>query len=272
MKPKSIIKHICLTLFLGVLSCNKSIPQSREEIKKIELDTKKENLRTLFLGAINFCSDTEYSKFLDNPRSKEEYKNGGNCCTSSVPSPYINLSEYFIYAMEGDRSIFDNQNNPFKLREVRKKWEVKVNKIRKEAESVEPNNLIYKGFRSSNVTTYDLNSGQLKFGLGYMVLVTFDGLQGNWDGKINFRYKGGKNPIIQGFEIALDEAEKLFRYYEDNDSRAGLPQQKKLNTIITYSLEKPDRNDRLSMLIVDVKKVEFFHPNGWDKKLGEVTL
>ncbi|TLF44831.1 hypothetical protein [Maribacter aurantiacus] len=272
MRAKKIINQLSFTLFLSVLSINYSSAQSLKEIKAIKLKLQKENLRMFFLGAINFCSDTDYGQFLDNPRSIEEYKNGGNCCSASVPSPYINLSEYYIYAMEGDRSIFDNQNNPFKLREVRKNWESRVTMTNDESKKVDPTELKFKDYRGANISTYDMKSEQIKFGVGHYVLVSFAGIQGDWHGTINFRYKGEKHPIIQGFDMSIEEAEKLFKYFEENDSNPGPFSTKNLNTIITYSFERPDYDDRLSMLEVKVKKVEYFYPDGWDKKIGEVIL
>ena len=272
MKYKKVSTYLILLLLIGLLGCKKSIPQSHEEIENFQLELKKENLRTLFLGAISFCSNTNYSDFFDNPRSYEEYKNGGNCCTSSVPRPYINLSEYYIYSMEGDRSIFDNQNNPFKLKEVRKKWQKKINKVKNKAKKINPNELVYKGFENIYVNTYDLKSEQLKFGLGGIILISFDGVQGDWYGGIGFRYKGGKSPYVKGLKLSSKEAEKLFEYFEKNNRRSELPPAKQLSTIITYALEEPSHNDALSHLIVNVKKVEFFYPNGWDKKIGEVIF
>lgn len=271
MKTINVIKQFSLILILGFLSCNKTVPKSYEEIEEYKINLTKENLRTFFLGAINFCSDTDYGKYLDNPRSLDEYKNGGNCCTNSVPSPYINLSEYYVYAMEGDQSIFQNRDNPFKLKEIRKKWEGRVREAKNEAKKVNPKELKYKGFRSVSINTYDVNSKKIDF-FGQWVSISFGGTQGDWHGKIDFRYKGGEAPIIKGLDLTSEEAESLFKYFEDNRRHPNIAPEKDLNTIITYSLEKPQHNGRLSQLEVEVKKVEFFYPNGWDKKIGEIIF
>lgn len=268
MKNLKTIKLVLL--FIGLVGCNESAPQTPKDIEKFKLEIKKDNLRTMFLGAINLCSDVDYSAYLDNPRSNEEYKKGGNCCSNSVPKPYINLAEYYIYAMEGDRSIFDNQNNPFKLKEIREEWREKIEEVEEKAKDYNPETLVYKGFRNIGVSTYDMASGKLK--IDQSILTTFAGTQGAWYGTINFRYKGGKSPYLKGFDIPADEAEKLFDYFEENNTRPNLPPTKQLNTIITYAIEKPESDNRLSQFIVNVKKVEFYYPNGWDKKIGEVEF
>lgn len=268
MKNLKTIKLVLL--FIGLVGCNESAPQTPKDIEKFKLEVKKDNLRTMFLGAINLCSDVNYSDYLDNPRSNEEYKKGGNCCSNSVPKPYISLAEYYIYAMDGDRSIFDNQNNPFKLKEIREEWQDKVEEVEEEAKDYDPQTLVYKGFRNIGVSTYDMASGKLK--IDQSILTTFDGTQGDWHGKLNFRYKGGKSPYLKGFDISADVAEKLFDYFEENNIRPNLPPTKQLNSIITYAVEKPEPDNRLSQFIVNIKKVEFYYPNGWDKKIGEVEF
>lgn len=268
MKNLKTIKLVLL--FIGLVGCNESAPQTPKDIEKFKLEVKKDNLRTMFLGAINLCSDIDYSAYLDNPRSNEEYKKGGNCCSGSVQKPYINLAEYFIYAMEGDRSIFDNQNNPFKLKEIREDWQDKVEEVEEEAKGYDPQTLVYKGFRNIGVSTYDMTSGKLK--INQSILTSFDGNQGAWYGRLNFRYKNGKSRLVKDLKIPADEAEELFKYFEDNKTHPKLPPSKQLNTIITYALEKPKPDHRLSQLIVNVKKIEFYYPNGWDKKIAEITF
>ena len=272
------IMLICL-MFL-MLSCAEgkpqspssySVPKTHKEITKFGVEMTKENLRTMFLGAINFCSDVDYSKYFDNPRSNDEYKYGGNCCTSAVRSPYITLAEYYVYAMEGDRSIFDNRDNPFKLKKIREQWESRVQKARETAKNYDPNALTYLGLFGATVNTYDLNKEELKF-TGIAVYMGFGGIQGDWYGDFSFRHPNNQRPVIQTLPLAPEEAEKLFEYFEETNPRPGLPPAKRLNTLITYALEAPERNDRLSQFIVRVKKVEFFYPNGWDKKVGEVIL
>jgi hypothetical protein len=272
MKSKIVTQALTL-LFIVLLSCNKSVPETKEDIDKFKLELKKENLRTMFLGALNFCSETDYETYFNNSREMGPSPlKGGDCCTSLVKYPYINLAEYYIYSMEGDRSIFDNRDNPFKLKEIRKTWERKVKEARKEAEKVDPKNLVFKGFRNVYVDTYDLDAEKLKFGIGNMVMISFNGVQGDWHGMIDFRYKGGKPPVVTELNLSPEEGEKLFKYYENNKKNANLPPSKNLNTIITYSLEKPKNNGYLSRILVNIKKVEYYYPDGWDKKIGEVTF
>ena len=247
------------------------VPKTYKEIEKFGVELTKENLRTMFLGAINFCSDVDYSKYLDNPRSNEEYKNGGNCCTSAVRTPYINLAEYYVYAMEGNPGIWQNKDNPFKLKEVRKQWEPRINKAQERAKSYDPNTLTFLGLHGATVNTYDTNKQELKF-MGRAVYIGFGGIQGDWHGDLSFRHPNNKKPYIQSMPLPEKEAEKLFQYFEDNNPRPGSTPSKRLNTKITYALEIPERNDRLSQFVVRVKKVEFYYPNGWDKKIGEVIL
>ncbi len=115
-----------------------------------------------------------------------------------------------------------------------------------------------------------MKSEQLK--INQSILTSFDGLQGDWYGRIDFRYKGGKAPYVNDVALNIEKAEKLFKYFEDNKSHPNLPAQKHLNTIITYALERPEYDSRLSILVVNIKKVEFFYPNGWDKKIAEVSF
>ncbi|MDH7913455.1 hypothetical protein [Winogradskyella sp. SYSU M77433] len=257
-------------LFIGLVGCNESAPQTLEDIEKFKLETKKDNLRTMFLGAINLCSDIDYSNYLDNPRSNEEYKKGGNCCSNSVQKPYISLAEYYVYAMDGDRSISINSDNPFKLKEIRKQWQEKIEKAEEEAKDYDSKALVYKGFRNVSVNTYDVPSGKLI--INQSILIDFGGRQGNWYGKLDFRYKGGKSRHVKDLDISADEAEKLFDYFEENKTHPKFPPSKQLNTIITYALEKPEPDHRLGLLIVNVKKVEFYYPNGWDNKVGEIVF
>lgn len=255
---------------MGLVGCNESAPQTPQDIEQMKMDVKKESLKTMFLGAINLCSDVNFSDYLDNPRSNEEYKKGGNCCSNAVPKPYLNLAEYYIYALDQDRTLLDNQNNPFKLKEIREDWKDRIEEIKEEAEDYNPEALIYKGFRNIFVNTYDMASGKLI--INQPILTSFGGRQGDWYGVLKFRYKGNKSPRIESLDISAEEAEKLFDYFEDNKSNPNLPANKQLNTLITYSLEKPEPDTRLSQFIVNVKKVEFYYPNGWDKKIGEVEF
>ncbi|MEO1033694.1 MAG: hypothetical protein AAFX55_20080 [Bacteroidota bacterium] len=267
MKNLKTIKLIILSIFLA--GCNESIPQNPKDLEKLRDQINLDNLKTMFLGTINLCSDTDYSAYLDNPRSNEEYKKGGNCCSASVPKPYISLAEYYIYAMEGDRSIFDNQNNPFKLKEIREDWKDKVEEVKEEAQDVNSNNLTYKGLRNISVSKYDMATGKLKINQG--IALYFSGGQGSF-GTLNFRYKNKKKPVVKDLDISEEEAKKLFDYYEENRTNPQFPLVKQMNTIITYAIEKPDYDHRTSWPVINIKKVEFYYPDGWDKKIGEVIF
>ncbi|GAB1856141.1 hypothetical protein MHTCC0001_09760 [Flavobacteriaceae bacterium MHTCC 0001] len=260
-----------LILVLMLASCKDAQPQTHAEIEKFKLHLKKENLRTMFLGAINFCSETDYEAYFDNPRRQwVSSKEGGNCCTSSVRFPHINLAEYYLFAMEGDRSVFDNQNDPFKLKKIRKELEVKIRAVKDKAKKLDPKKLIFLGYRNALVSTYDMDKEILK--LYPSSFISFDGTQGDWLGKINYNFKDHSPRVVSELDLPADEAEKLFEYFDDNNERPNLASSKYLNTKITYALEKPKRNDRLSRILVTVKKVEFYYPDNWDNKIGEVTF
>ncbi|WP_406684327.1 DUF4852 domain-containing protein [Seonamhaeicola sp. MEBiC1930] len=249
----SFFTPFIITLLL-VVSCKDASPQSREEIKEAKKALELKNLEQFFLGATKLC--------LDSPEAQ--------CCKSFVFSPYINPMEVYLNVFENNRTIFDNQNNPFKLKEIREDMKGKIAKIRDKAIATGSDNLVYEVYGEWSIDAYDFDKEQLKINSYYTF--HFKALP--------MSFGSGKPLKIQEFvnyrpsiSMSANEAEKVFDYYEGIKEKLMLGPTKPLNTRITYSLHKPEpRSRRPDDFIIKPKKVELFLYGSWSDKIGEFTF
>jgi len=256
-------QYILFALLLSVFSCKDAKPQTKVEKEKVRKTQLNENHETLFLGAIQACSQTDYTQYFKSPRTISEPRNG-DCCTYFVPSPYINPLEYYFWVFEKDREIFDNQNNPFELKKIREKWAKKTQKIADKAASFDSENLIYETKDLWSVKDYDFSNQKL--------ILSWANLLNTGSVRVNLKPLSHKNLRI---EMTENDVEKLYNYYEEmdkKDNRSNNILIKPLNSRITYAIRKPERRDHLGKFDVVIKKVELFYPDDWSKKIGELIF
>ncbi len=237
-----------------LVSCNDAKPQSKADIKEAQKALEVKNLEQLFLGAVKLC--------VDSPDAQ--------CCQSFVVYPYINPMEIYLNVFENDRTIFDNQSNPFKLKEVREDMKGKIAKVKDKAVATGSDNLVYEAYGEWNIGEYDFDKEKLK--INTHNTMHFRGLPISFGSGKPF-----KPQEFQNFDssIAVDEkeAEKIFEYYEGIKDKFQLGSIKLINTRITYSLHKPEpRSRRPSDFVIKPKKVELFLYGDWSEKIGEFTF
>ncbi len=240
--------------FLLVVSCKDARPQSREEIKEAKKVLELKNLEQFFLGAIKLC--------VDSPKEQ--------CCQSFVAGPYINPMEVYLNVFENDRTIFDNQSNPFKLKEIREGMKGKLSKIRDKAIASGSDNLVYESYGEWNIGEYDFDKEELKINSHYAI--HFKGLPINFGSGKPFKIQEFMN-FKPTLSMSANEAEKIFDYYEEIKEKLMLGPIKPLNTRITYSLQKPlPKSRRPDDFVIKPKKVELFLYGSWSEKIGEFTF
>ena len=249
----SFFTSLLVTLLL-VVSCNDARPQSREEIKEAKKTLALKNLEQFFLGAIKLC--------VDSPKEQ--------CCQSFVSSPYVNPMEVYLNVFENDRTIFDNQSNPFKLKEIREDMKGKIAKIRDKAITTGSDNLVYESYGEWNIGEYDFDKEELKINSHYAI--HFKGLPINFGSGKPFKIQEFMN-YRPSLSMSAKEVEKIFEYYEGIKEKLMLGATKPLNTRITYSLQKPEpRSRRPDDFVIKPKKVELFLYGSWSDKIGEFTF
>jgi len=275
---KNII-HLGETSFIPVIitllmlaSCKDAKPQSDIYFKDKEAEARylveQEDSKQFYLATIKLCLDEDYNASFGTYRESNEYIRDKNCCIQVVPQPYISPMEYYYYRFEGDREIYDNQKNPFKIKKIRKRQEKKNEQLKNKALKVDTESLNFHYYDGWKVTRYDFSQEKLEIIGGFGSLLTHTGVVGP---SIEIESLSRNKFFI---DMSIKEAEKLFEYFDEINKKNGfgvktLPSS--INTKLTYSVKKPKEHWR-STFAVKIKKLEFFKPNGWSDKIGELNF
>lgn len=271
------LKSYCFPIMVLVLmlaSCKEAKPQTPKERKEAQKVRVNSDFEQFYLGTIKMCLDTDYSQYFGDYREINHSPKNRNCCTGLVPAPYIDPYEFYLVIKEEEKSLYENQANPFEMKKIRDKLKGKKEEIYDIVKEIDVNNLVKHS--SCMFIKYDMAKEEIKF---------------RAPPKLSFRHSGrsigfgeisiwlstmGVNTIGMPNEITLsldsDKAENLFDYYEKNSPAGKLVAYSSVNARITYVLKFPERNTTNSKFDALVKKIEFFPKDNWTDKIGEITL
>lgn len=254
---------------LMLVSCKDVKSQSGVYFENEEAETRylqeQEDAKQFYLATIKLCMDEDYIASFGTYRESPEYIKNKNCCLQVVPKPFISPMEYYNHYFDGDKEIYDNQKNPFKLKEIRKEQTDDNEAIKKEAQRIDTNNLIIHFYNGWTVKRYDFNQEKLEISGGFSKLITSTSIVGP-----NIEIKPLlSNPFLM--DMSIKEAENLFKYFDDNKGIRTQALPAGIFTKLTYSVNKPKEHWK-STFAVKIKKMEFFKTNEWDNKIGEINF
>lgn len=223
----------------------------------------KNNFEQYLLGASKFCVDEDYKSYFGEYRDMSNLgivSKKGNCCTAIVNAPFVNPYEQYLYIFNDEDGIVKNMANPFELKKIRESLKSKIAQVKKKVEKINPESLTYR--MVSNVEKYDFNSNKLNItGLGRDIAM---GINKPYIQTILFKVENK----VYTYELPLtpEKAEEVFGYYGGNETYRKRP----INCQLSYQLVKSKTHNEQFAVIIS--KVEFFHPEGWHKKIGEITF
>ncbi|MEE9361958.1 MAG: hypothetical protein V3U92_05110 [Cellulophaga sp.] len=260
------LKKTLLTSFMTsliFLSCKDAKPQVYADSEQAVEKRVKSNFEQYLLGASKFCIDEDYQSYFGEYRDMTHLgmvSKRGNCCTAIVNAPFVNPYEQYLYMFDDEDGIVKNMANPFELKKIRENLKSKIAQVKKKIEKVNPKNLTYR--MVSNIEKYDFNSNQLMVrGLGKNIAMNL-----NKPSTSLVMIDVENVSYTYGIPLSPKKAEEVFSYYGGNETYRKRP----VNCQITYQLVKSKTYSKRFAAIIS--KVEVFHPEGWRKKIGEITF
>lgn len=259
MKKSIFLLPVLFTLCLNA--------QSVKERNEARLLKNAENAEVCAKGLISFCAEEDYDAFYGSQRKIGEmiYDKGENCCLKYPKYPFISPMEEYLAVFENEKDIRKYASNPFELKKVRAQLKPRIEKLLAESKEQGHTDLPYYTDQGFNVQDFDFDTKELIIKNYYG-----KGLSFRADTKGNFSEGFDLTKAIDGdYRIPLSEAkaEKLFAFF-DKYSMIG----KTLFVKLSYTLTADDRKSKYGKFMATVTKIEFFYPDNWADKLGELVL
>ncbi len=256
-----------LIFLLPVLFSFSINAQSVKERNEARLIKNSENAKICSIGLISFCIDEDYEAFYGDRRKLGQviYDKGENCCLKYPKYPFISPMEEHLANFENEKEIRKYATNPFQLKKVRAQLKPSISKLISKANTQGYKNLPYYTDQGFTVEDYDFNTNELIVKSFYGQSISFRA-----DTKGNFAEDFKLTKSISGdYRIAINEtkAEKLYAFF-DKYPMVG----KNLFVKLSYNITSNDRKSKYGKFMVTITKIEFFYPDNWNDKLGEVIL
>lgn len=260
MMKKSIT---LLFVLLPLLSFAQSVKE-RNEARRIK---NAENAKVCSIGLISFCLDEDYEAFYGGQRKIGDklHDKANNCCLNHPKYPFISPMEEHLDIFENEKEIRKYASNPFQLKKVRAKLKPRIDALVVKAKEQGHENLPYYTDQGFTVTDYDFETKELVIKNYYGKTISFRS-----NTKAHFSEDFSLTKSIAGdYRIAMSEekAETLFDFF-DNYPMVG----KSLFVKLSYTISATDRKGMFGKFTASVSKIEFYYPEDWDDKLGEVII
>ncbi|MFP4846234.1 DUF4852 domain-containing protein [Winogradskyella sp. PE311] len=259
------MKKLILLVLTLISFCASS--QSVKERNDARIIKKIENAKICSIALISFCVDEDYDAFYGGQRKLGEmvYGKGENCCLKYPKYPFISPMEVHLAAFENEKEIRKYAANPFQLKKVRAKLKPRINKLIEKAKEQGHEDLPFYTDQGFTIKDYDFDKKELVLKNYYGQSISF---RGDTKGNFSEDFKLTKS-IAGDYRIPISEkkAEKLFSYYDKYPML-----NKTLFVKLSYTISATDRKGNYGKFTATVSKMEFFYPDNWDDKIGEITV